>query len=119
MANRISVREAAKKAIDDLRLPIHYGDGAALLGYCIHLMLESDNLGASLYDLTGDIKDFNTIVYNRNDFYRMKQEAERGEVAMHFVDRAGDVHPGIDDAETICNDFYKAMITVLDRQWGR
>lgn len=29
-------------------------------------------------------------------------DAELGRVAMRFVDRAGDVHPGIDDAERIC-----------------
>lgn len=41
--------------------------------------------------------------------------AELGKTAMRFVDRAGDVHPGIDDAETICADFYKAMIATLDK----
>jgi hypothetical protein len=41
-------------------------------------------------------------------------DAELGKTAMKFVDRAGDVHPGIDDAETICSDFYKAMVNTLD-----
>jgi len=34
---------------------------------------------------------------------------------MRFVDRAGDVHPGIDDAETICAEFYKAMSDVIEK----
>ena len=34
--------------------------------------------------------------------YSEKWDAELGRAAMRFVDRAGDVHPGIDDAETIC-----------------
>ena len=42
-------------------------------------------------------------------------EAELGRTAMQFVDRAGDVHPGIDDAETICAEFYKAMMAVIER----
>jgi hypothetical protein len=45
------------------------------------------------------------------------QDAALGQTAMRFVDRAGDVHPGIDDAETICADFYKAMTEVLEKQW--
>ena len=32
----------------------------------------------------------------------VEKDAELGKTAMRFVDRAGDVHPGIDDAETIC-----------------
>lgn len=40
-------------------------------------------------------------------------DAQLGRCAMHFVDRAGDVHPGIDDAETICADFYRAMCAIL------
>jgi len=39
---------------------------------------------------------------------------EYGRVAMRFVDRAGDVHPGIDDAETICAEFYEAMSKAVD-----
>jgi hypothetical protein len=46
---------------------------------------------------------------------QFKVDIELGKTAMRFVDRAGDVHPGIDDAETICADFYKAMITTLDK----
>jgi hypothetical protein len=42
-------------------------------------------------------------------------DAELGRTAMRFVDRAGDVHPGIDDAEIICADFHKAMVAVIDR----
>lgn len=44
----------------------------------------------------------------------LAQDAELGRTAMRFVDRAGDVAPGIDDAETICEDFHKAMSTVVD-----
>lgn len=46
------------------------------------------------------------------------KDAELGKTAMRFVDRAGDVHPGIDDAETICADFYKAMMATLDAAMG-
>lgn len=42
-------------------------------------------------------------------------DAELGRVAMRFVDRAGDVHPGIDDAERICAEFYAAMSAVIER----
>ena len=41
------------------------------------------------------------------------EDADIGRIAMKFVDRAGDVHPGIDDAETICADFYKAISDYL------
>lgn len=43
-------------------------------------------------------------------------DIELGNAAMRFVDRAGDVHPGIDDAETICADFYKAMCAILEKK---
>ena len=39
----------------------------------------------------------------------LRKDAALGKVAIRFVDRAGDVHPGIDDAETICAEFYAAM----------
>lgn len=42
-------------------------------------------------------------------------DAELGRVAMGFVDRAGDVRPGIDDAETICAEFHAAMSAVIER----
>jgi hypothetical protein len=42
-------------------------------------------------------------------------DAELGRTAMLFVDRAGDVAPGIDDAETICAEFHAAMLAVLDK----
>ena len=47
--------------------------------------------------------------------YKAKWDAELGRTAMKFVDRAGDVHPGIDDADRICEEFYKAMCEVLER----
>jgi hypothetical protein len=43
------------------------------------------------------------------------EDAELGRTAMRFVDRAGDVAPGIDDAETICDEFHKAMAEVVER----
>ena len=48
---------------------------------------------------------------------RLLEDAELGQVAMRFVDRAGDVHPGIDDADKICADFYAAMTAVLNPRW--
>ena len=42
-------------------------------------------------------------------------DARLGRVAMRFVDRAGDVHPGIDDAETICKQFHEAMMAEIER----
>lgn len=45
---------------------------------------------------------------------QLKIDAALGNVAMRFVDRAGDVHPGIDDAETICSEFHNAMAAELD-----
>jgi hypothetical protein len=47
------------------------------------------------------------------------EDAELGRIAMCFVDRAGDPHPGIDDAETICREFYAAMSAVLDPRFQR
>ena len=47
--------------------------------------------------------------------YKAKWDAELGRTAMKFVDRAGDVHPGIDDADRICEEFYKAMCEVLEQ----
>ena len=47
--------------------------------------------------------------------YKAKWDAELGRTAMKFVDRAGDLHPGIDDADAICAEFYKAMCEVIER----
>ena len=44
-------------------------------------------------------------------------DAELGRIAMRFVDRAGDVHPGIDDAETICAAFHKAMSDAIMKRF--
>lgn len=71
-------------------------------------------LERTLYDITGDLADIDTMLVNRKDLKRLMDDAELGAVAMKFVDRAGDVHPGIDDAETICADFYEAMVAMLD-----
>jgi len=43
------------------------------------------------------------------------ENRELAETAMRFVDRAGDVHPGIDDADRICAEFYSAMAAVIDK----
>jgi hypothetical protein len=48
---------------------------------------------------------------------RLEKDAALGKVAMRFVDRAGDVHPGIDDADTICAEFYTAMSAECVRQF--
>lgn len=40
---------------------------------------------------------------------------ELAETAMRFVDRAGDVHPGIDDADRICAEFHAAMMEVIEK----
>ena len=50
-----------------------------------------------------------------NQPYAIQWDAELGRTAMRFVDRAGDVHPGIDDAETICAEFHAAMSAVIER----
>lgn len=47
--------------------------------------------------------------------YQEFWDAELGRAAMRFVDRAGDVHPGVDDAETICAEFHAAMSAVIER----
>lgn len=39
----------------------------------------------------------------------LRLDAELGNIAMRFVDRAGDTCPDVDSAETICAEFYKAM----------
>ena len=45
----------------------------------------------------------------------LEKDAAFGRVAMRFVDRAGDVHPGIDDAETICAEFSAAMHLAMEK----
>lgn len=57
------------------------------------------------------------ITYQTHIPQRLLEDAELGQVAMRFVDRAGDVHPGIDDADKICADFYQAMTAVLNPRW--
>lgn len=47
---------------------------------------------------------------------RLTRYAELGETAFRFIDRAGDPHPGIDDAETICKEFEMAMVAVLEKR---
>ena len=47
----------------------------------------------------------------------LSTDAEFGRIAIRFVDRAGDIHPGIDDAETICADFHKAMSEPIDKRY--
>ena len=54
------------------------------------------------------------------DAAKTEWDAELGRTAMRFVDRAGDVHPGIDSAEKICADFYAAMSDVIEQMpWVR
>ena len=58
-----------------------------------------------------------TITALQAEIEAMRKDAryvEYGRVAMRFVDRAGDVHPGIDDAETICAEFHEAMSKAVD-----
>jgi len=55
--------------------------------------------------------------WQRARIAQLETEAELGKVAMKFIDRAADVHPGIDDAETICEEFSKAMAQVLDKYY--
>lgn len=43
------------------------------------------------------------------------ENRELAETAMRFVDRAGDVHPGIDDADRICGEFHAAMMEVIEK----
>lgn len=50
-----------------------------------------------------------------NATYRERWDAELGRTAMKFVDRAGDVHPGVDDAEAVCAEFHAAMSAVIER----
>lgn len=49
----------------------------------------------------------------------VREDAEVGRIAMRFVDRAGDPHPGIDDAETICREFYAAISEILNPRFQR
>lgn len=42
-----------------------------------------------------------------------KEYAELGRIAFKFLDRMGDPHPDIDDAETICAEAYTAMTSYL------
>ena len=44
----------------------------------------------------------------------LKKEAELGNIAMRFVDRAGDI-ADCDPAERICSEFHAAMSDAVDR----
>lgn len=77
----------------------------------------SDPKNAHLFTTEAAYKAFSRVdaksIYERA--YDAYWDAELGRTAMRFVDRAGDVHPGIDDAERICAEFYAAMCAVIDR----
>lgn len=49
------------------------------------------------------------MLLTQEEIHRIEHSAALGDVAMRFVDRAGDVHPGIDDADRICAEFSQAM----------
>ena len=82
-----------------------------------------EETGFDIDDFPAAILDFARAVLQRwgppsgagNHPHAIQWDAELGRTAMRFVDRAGDVHPGIDDAETICADFHKAMSAVIER----
>lgn len=44
---------------------------------------------------------------------RLERDARFATIAFRFVDRAGDTHPGIDEAQTICDEFHAAMLAQL------
>ncbi|MGJ8491118.1 hypothetical protein ACSFB2_12890, partial [Glaesserella parasuis] len=60
-----------------------------------------------------ELQDVSAVIKECSD----ESFAELGRIAMRFVDRAGDVHPGIDDAERICREFYEAMSVAIDARF--
>lgn len=75
------------------------------------LTSQRDAAKALHHDCCGQLR----MALNERD--ALKADAALGQCAMHFVDRAGDVHPGIDDAETICAEFNKAMVdTIMEKR---
>ena len=56
----------------------------------------------------------------KTDLITDAEYAELGKIAFKFIDRLGDPHPGIDDAETICSELYSAMGSYLgEAVWPR
>jgi len=47
---------------------------------------------------------------------QLEKDAALGNIAMKFVDRAGDV-ADCDPAERICAEFYKAMADEVEKHW--
>jgi hypothetical protein len=47
----------------------------------------------------------------------LEKDAALGNIAMKFVDRAGDV-ADCDPAERICAEFYKAMADEVEKHWA-
>jgi len=81
-------------------------------GYSVVAALYKDNFADEV-----PIYSQATIDALQAEIEAMRKDAryvEYGRVAMRFVDRAGDVHPGIDDAETICAEFHEAMSKAVD-----
>lgn len=89
-AEALEEAEAACKKISDKYAFGHYGDEVDAVDEC-------------------------RSAINALKSWRPSEQAELAETAMRFVDRAGDPHPGIDDAETICREFYEAMSEVILR----
>jgi hypothetical protein len=74
-----------------------------------------DKLNAVDIDPANAKDDLDTTLSTPGLLSRAGLDAALGRTAMRFVDRAGDVHPGIDDADTICAEFSSAMSILLEK----
>ena len=80
-------------------------EGELIIDASLHFF-DIHPIGTKLYTRPMPAQDVNSL------------DASLGKTAMRFVDRAGDVHPGIDGAETICAEFYKAMVSAIENYKG-
>ena len=64
-----------------------------------------------MVDYAGKLRDLAAAVTAERD--AMREDAELGQIAMRFVDRAGDVCDS-DPAEKICQEFYEAIGAAID-----
>lgn len=56
----------------------------------------------------------------KTDLITDAEYAQIGKIVFKYIDRLGDPHPGIDDAETICAAVYHDVIGYLDKDvWPR
>lgn len=78
-------------------------------------------MGCEKYGLTETTPVLHRLDYLERELAQKERECEQlraeaniGKIALRFVDRAGNVHHGIEDAATICADVHSALSAVIN-----